>query len=113
MIPSGFIAILAGWVTTEVGRQPWIVYGILRTQDAASPAVTTGAVATSLIVFIVVYAIIFPAGAYYIYRLVSRGPTQARKPRSGARRPKRPLSASDEPYDPNPDSPLEPAKGGR
>ncbi len=71
--PSGFIAVLAGWITAEVGRQPYVVYGVLRTADAASP-VAAGAVAASLLFFIIVYAIVFSAGALYILRLMAKGP---------------------------------------
>lgn len=71
--PLGFIAILAGWLVTEVGRQPWVVYGVLRTADAASP-VSGGAVATTLALFVVVYTIVFSAGIYYMNRLIVRGP---------------------------------------
>jgi cytochrome bd ubiquinol oxidase subunit I len=95
--PIGFIAILAGWFTTEVGRQPWVVYGLLRTADAASPAISGGGVATSLAAFVIAYSLIFPAGTYYIVRLIQRGPSEAREEeepqaRQEARRPKRPLS---------------------
>lgn len=98
MSPAGFVAMLAGWVTTEVGRQPWVVYGLLRTADAATPAVTGGAVATSLIAFVVVYGIIFPAGMLYMLRLVREGPepperSEPMAPVTG--RPMRPLSAAD------------------
>ena len=61
MAPSGFVAVIAGWVTTEVGRQPFVVYGLLRTADAASP-LAAPAVASSLIAFIVVYFVVFTAG---------------------------------------------------
>ena len=93
--PIGFIALLAGWVTTEVGRQPWVVYGLMRTADAVSPAITGGAVLTSLAAFVIVYGLIFPAGVYYMIRLVQRGP----QPSDGAAgelpgRPARPLSAA-------------------
>ncbi len=71
--PSGFIAVLAGWITAEVGRQSWVVYGVIRTTDAVSP-VSTGAVATSLLAFMVTYAIVFTVGALYILRLMSAGP---------------------------------------
>ena len=71
--PSGFIAVLAGWITAEVGRQPFVVYGVLRTADAASP-VSAASVATSLIFFLVVYSIVFTAGALYILRLMGKGP---------------------------------------
>ena len=95
--PAGFIALLAGWVTTEVGRQPWVVYGLLRTVDAATPAVTLGAVATSLAAFVIVYGIIFPAGMVYMLRLVRAGPVppdRGEPPWVGAT-PMRPLSAAD------------------
>ena len=77
--PSGFIAVLAGWISAEVGRQPWVVYGVLRTADAVSP-VPAGSVATSLLFFMVVYAIVFSAGALYILRLISKGPDSDEDP---------------------------------
>jgi cytochrome d ubiquinol oxidase subunit I len=96
MSPVGFVAILAGWVTTEVGRQPWVVYGLLRTVDAATPAVTAGAVATSLAAFVIVYGIIFPAGTLYMFRLIQAGPDlgppEEAWPATGT--PERPLSAA-------------------
>jgi cytochrome d ubiquinol oxidase subunit I len=73
MGPMGFIAILAGWVTTEVGRQPFTVYGLLRTSDSLSP-VQAPAIATSLIAFVVVYTLVFGAGIFYILRMMRRGP---------------------------------------
>jgi cytochrome d ubiquinol oxidase subunit I len=69
----GFVAVIAGWVTTESGRQPWIVQGIMRTADATSPVLATS-IATTLALFILVYGVIFGAGAYYINRLIHRGP---------------------------------------
>ncbi len=71
--PAGFVAVIAGWVTAEVGRQPWVVYGVMRTADAVSP-VGAVSVATSLLVFIIAYAIIFAAGVLYILRLMAKGP---------------------------------------
>jgi len=73
--PLGFVAVLAGWFTAEVGRQPWVVYGLLRTADAVSP-VPGGKVLTSIILFVLVYGIVFGAGVYYIARLVRRGPDE-------------------------------------
>jgi len=73
MGPSGFVAVLAGWITTEAGRQPYTVYGLLRTADSVSP-IALPAVATSLVAFIVVYFLVFGAGTYYILRLMSRPP---------------------------------------
>jgi cytochrome d ubiquinol oxidase subunit I len=71
--PAGFIAVIAGWITTEVGRQPYIVYGLLRTAESASP-IDTPAVAASLIAFIVVYFVVFGAGIFYIFRLFAHPP---------------------------------------
>lgn len=79
MGPSGFIAVLAGWIVTEVGRQPWIVYGLLRTQDAVSPIDAVG-VAGSLIAFIVVYFIVFGAGAVYMIRKMASNPEHTHIP---------------------------------
>jgi cytochrome d ubiquinol oxidase subunit I len=73
MGPTGFIAVIAGWVVAEVGRQPYVVYGLLRTADAASP-VTVGEVATSLTAFLAIYAIVFSVGVLYILRLIADGP---------------------------------------
>ena len=61
MGPAGFVAVIAGWVTTEVGRQPWVIYGLLRTADAVSPIATPG-VTGSLIAFVIVYFAVFAAG---------------------------------------------------
>jgi cytochrome bd ubiquinol oxidase subunit I len=71
--PLGLVAVLAGWITTEVGRQPYTVYGLLRTADSVS-AVATEAVASSLAAFVVVYLAVFGAGAYYVLRLLRRPP---------------------------------------
>ena len=73
MLPSGFIAVLAGWITAEVGRQPYTVYGLLRTADSVSP-VSGEQVALSLAVFIVVYAIVFTAGVVYMGQIAAAGP---------------------------------------
>lgn len=77
LAPLGFIAVLAGWVTTEVGRQPWTVYGLLRTTDSVSPSLTGNDVLTSLIGYIIAYLIMFPAGIMIMARLVRRGPVDA------------------------------------
>jgi cytochrome d ubiquinol oxidase subunit I len=73
MAPAGFIAVLAGWVVTEVGRQPFTVYGMLRTADSVSPIGTPG-VATSLAGFAVVYLIVFGAGFVFLMRMMSHPP---------------------------------------
>jgi cytochrome d ubiquinol oxidase subunit I len=98
--PSGFIAVLTGWFTAEIGRQPWIVQGILRTEDALSPVTGTGVV-ISLVLFVLVYAIVFGAGAFYIAKLIRHGPEiEDQEPahlESGGR-PKRPLSFPQESF---------------
>lgn len=73
MGPSGLIALLAGWVTTEVGRQPFTVYGLLRTADSVSP-IDAPAVGASLLAFVMVYFVVFGAGVFYLFRIVARVP---------------------------------------
>ena len=73
MTPSGFIAILAGWFVTEVGRQPYMVYGIIRTSDGVSPVISEQ-IALTLLAFIITYIFIFGAGSYYILQLIGKGP---------------------------------------
>ncbi|TCD11946.1 cytochrome ubiquinol oxidase subunit I [Oricola cellulosilytica] len=73
MTPAGFVAVLAGWITTEVGRQPYTVYGMLRTSESLSP-IDAPAVGASLLAFVVVYFFVFGAGTFYILRLMSRPP---------------------------------------
>lgn len=75
MGPSGFLAVLCGWITTEVGRQPYTVYGLLRTADSASP-LEPSVVGTSLLAFVVVYLIVFGSGTFYALRLMARPPEQ-------------------------------------
>jgi cytochrome bd ubiquinol oxidase subunit I len=76
MGPSGFVALLAGWITTEVGRQPYTVYGLLRTEESMSP-IAAPAVATSLLAFVIVYVLVFGAGVFYLLRLMRRPPLPA------------------------------------
>jgi cytochrome d ubiquinol oxidase subunit I len=74
MGPAGFVAVICGWIVAEVGRQPYVVYGLLRTADAVSP-VGRGQVSASLLGFMVVYGVIFSVGVVYILRLMAEGPT--------------------------------------
>jgi cytochrome d ubiquinol oxidase subunit I len=76
MGPAGFVAVIAGWVTTEVGRQPYTVYGLLRTAKSVSP-LHAPAVASSLLAFIAVYFIVFGAGIYYVLHLMAAAPHKA------------------------------------
>jgi len=73
MGPSGFLAVLAGWITTEVGRQPWTVYGLLHTADSISP-IDGAAVGASLMAFVMVYFTVFGAGTFYVLRLMNQPP---------------------------------------
>ena len=75
MMPSGFIALLAGWFVTEVGRQPFTVYGIVRTAESISPVIAEQ-LALSLGIFVVAYTLIFGTGSYYILKLIGKGPNQ-------------------------------------
>jgi cytochrome bd ubiquinol oxidase subunit I len=82
MGPAGFIAVIAGWITTETGRQPFTVYGLLRTVESASP-LAAPAVASSLIAFVIVYFIVYAAGLTYLFRLMATPPLQGEQgPRS-------------------------------
>jgi cytochrome d ubiquinol oxidase subunit I len=92
-LPMGFIAILAGWYTAEVGRQPYVVYGLLRTVDAVSP-VAASDVALSLVLFALVYLSVFGAGFWYMVRTVRTGPVEVPLPALPARSGRRPLAAA-------------------
>jgi cytochrome d ubiquinol oxidase subunit I len=72
--PLGFVAVLAGWTTTEVGRQPWTIYGLLRTADSVSPSLTGNDVLISFCGYMVVYLLMFPAGIYLMASIVASGP---------------------------------------
>jgi cytochrome bd ubiquinol oxidase subunit I len=93
--PTGFIAILTGWYTAEVGRQPWVVYGILRTKDAITPSLVSSDVVISLIGYVVVYGLFISFGLYYIYKLLRAGPTVPATTIPGAT-PNRPLAFADD-----------------
>src|ERR1700684_3705056 len=94
--PLPFIAIITGWFTAEVGRQPWVVYGVLRTADAMTPFLTTRAATISLVIFCAVYAFIFLFGTFYIYRLIRTGPrSKLFEARHYVAVPNRPISLAD------------------
>lgn len=94
--PSGFVAILAGWYTAEVGRQPWVVYGLLRTEDAVTPSLTTGAALFSLASYALVYAVIGSFAIRYIYKLLRDGPGAASAEAIPGTTPSRPLAYADD-----------------
>jgi len=101
MGPSGLAAILSGWLTTEIGRQPWVIYGVMRTVDAASRHDATQ-LSISLTIFVAVYLLVFGMGTLYGLRVIAKGPFEHESkypPRGGpgeARQPMRPLSAVEE-----------------
>lgn len=99
MGPSGIIALLAGWFTTEIGRQPWVVYGLMRTANASSNH-DVGQMSFTLATFVLVYFAVFGVGFGYMMRLVRRGPKAAEPHNHGGpgqtRTPARPLSAAHE-----------------
>jgi cytochrome d ubiquinol oxidase subunit I len=76
MTPAGFVAVVSGWFVTEVGRQPYIVFNVLRTSETISP-VAAGPIAISLAAFVITYGLVFTAGAYYILKLIGKGPASA------------------------------------
>jgi cytochrome bd ubiquinol oxidase subunit I len=94
--PLPFIAILTGWFTAEVGRQPWVVYGVLRTADAVTPFLTVRQVTISLVVFCTIYTLIFAFGVFYINRLLHAGPAGHLIKPPIAAVPNRPMSLAGE-----------------
>jgi cytochrome d ubiquinol oxidase subunit I len=105
MTPSGFGAVVFGWFTAEIGRQPYVVYGLQRTADAVSP-VTAGAVSASLVTFVVIYSFVFGFGSYYLAKLLRQGPDPVEETARGAdlgnqsgRAARRPLSMPDESFE--------------
>jgi cytochrome bd ubiquinol oxidase subunit I len=111
MTPSGFGAVLFGWFTAEIGRQPYVVYGHLRTADAVSP-IAAGAVTASLLIFIVVYAFVFGFGSYYLAKILRRGPDPVEDIRGDdlGKKPKRPFSVPDEGIEGEPGYRAQPAR---
>jgi cytochrome d ubiquinol oxidase subunit I len=111
MGPAGLIAVVAGWLTTEIGRQPWVVYGVMRTKDAVSNH-SALELSITLIVFIVMYVAVFGTGIRYMLKLVAKGPQpygqHTPEPEGQSGRPARPLSAVPDLIDPVIDLP-----GGR
>ncbi|WP_370677392.1 cytochrome ubiquinol oxidase subunit I [Pleomorphomonas sp. PLEO] len=105
MGPSGLIAILAGWYTTEIGRQPWVVYGVMRTKDAVSNH-SAPVLSATLIVFMVMYFAVFGTGVSYMLKLIAKGPADSddeHTPHDAGQspRPARPLSAAPDDIDPS------------
>ncbi len=97
MSPAGFIAVLAGWYTTEIGRQPYVIYGLMRTDEAAT-VIGAASVVTSLVAFGTVYLFVFIAGSYYLLKLLRKGPQPVDEPlrHPEDQRPARPMSVPEE-----------------
>jgi cytochrome d ubiquinol oxidase subunit I len=96
MMPSGFVALIAGWWVAEVGRQPWVVYGLLRTADAVSPNIAGGSVLASLIVYVAVYVALFGFVGWYLLKMLRAGPVAAPQRKGVVPTASRPLSLADE-----------------
>jgi cytochrome d ubiquinol oxidase subunit I len=94
--PLGFLAVLSGWFVAEVGRQPWTVYGILRTADSVSP-VPGGSILFSLVLFVLAYGVVFGAGIYYIAKLVRAGPEATPSIETEGDPSRRPMEAAGNP----------------
>lgn len=102
MIPMPFAAVLAGWIVTESGRAPWLVYGMMTHAEGLTPSLTGGMALFTLIGYVVVYAVVFYAGIYYLTRVVRNGmlPVEERETTSeNFKRPMRPFSAAQTPFD--------------
>jgi cytochrome bd ubiquinol oxidase subunit I len=101
MTPAGFVAVLAGWYTTEIGRQPYVIYGLMRTSEAAS-VVNAASVATSLVAFGTVYLFVFVAGSYYLFKLLRKGPQPVEPAQlyPVGKTPARPLSVPEDAVEP-------------
>ena len=98
--PLPFIAVVAGWFVTEIGRQPWVVYGMMRVSEALTPSLTGGMALATLIGYFAVYAVVFGAGVYYLRRVILDGLEPIESARdSDSARPKRPLSALNTGFD--------------
>ncbi|MEN5116372.1 cytochrome ubiquinol oxidase subunit I [Luteimonas sp. TWI662] len=99
MAPSGFVAVLAGWFVVEIGRQPWVIQGLMRTSEAVSD-IDRASVIVSLSAFAIAYAVVFGAGGGYILKMIRKGPQpfdDGPDRDAGERTPMRPISAADGP----------------
>lgn len=102
MIAAPFVAVLAGWFVTEVGRAPWLVYGLMTQAEGLTPSLTGGMALFTLIGYVVVYTIVFAAGVYYLTRIVRAGMDEQPVAHGKVERPSRPLSAAHIPFDDSP-----------
>lgn len=115
MSVTPFIAVLAGWFVTEIGRAPWLVYGMMSQAEAVTPSLTGGMALFTLIGYVVVYSLVFSAGVYYLMRVLYVGledDSDEEEPWEQTERPKRPLSASHVPFELHENPKLNPASKG-
>lgn len=99
MMAAPFVAVIAGWFTTEIGRTPWLVYGMMTQAEGLTPSLTGWMTLFTLIGYVAIYAVVFGAGVYYLTRVVRAGMEGAPPPAAAPGRPARPLSAADVPWD--------------
>jgi cytochrome d ubiquinol oxidase subunit I len=100
MSVAPFIAVLAGWFVTEAGRAPWLVYGMMTHAEGLTPSLTGGMALFTLIGYVVVYAVVFSAGLYYLMRVLYVGlEDHTESEEHDTRRPSRPFSAADVPFE--------------
>jgi len=110
---SPFIAVLTGWFVTEVGRAPWLVYGIMRHSESVTPSLTGGMALFTLIGYVVVYALVFASGVYYLMRVLYVGlENDDEDETDSAERPARPMSAAHVPFEYDNHGRIEPADNG-
>lgn len=95
MIPAPFIAVLAGWFVTEIGRQPYLIYGVMTAAQALTPSLQGWMALVTLIGYAAVYAVVFTAGIHYLRKVINHGITEVPAHGADAGRPKRPLSAAE------------------
>ena len=100
MLPSGFVALVSGWFVTEMGRQPWVVYGVLRTADAVGTQ-SVWMTVLSLAIYVIGYLFVFGWGIWYLVKIMRSGPApHGQPPRDdGMHTPARPLSGVNEPLE--------------
>jgi cytochrome d ubiquinol oxidase subunit I len=95
MIPAPFVAVLAGWFVTEIGRQPYLIYGVMTAAEALTPSLQGWMALLTLIGYAAVYAVVFSAGIHYLRKVINHGITEVPTHGADAGRPKRPLSAAE------------------
>ncbi len=93
MIPAPFIAVVAGWFVTEIGRQPYLIYGVLTAAESVTPSLEGWMVLLTLLGYVAVYAVVFTAGIHYLRKVIAHGITEVPPEGADTGRPKRPLSA--------------------